>query len=759
MSSDTSQRQPLDPSVVLRLNQRQLTHRRALSTDGSVTQKMRLPAWAKISKKGSEGLEISMNRSGFEDRYDETTLRPKPPSLTKITIARNSGVGYSINLAITITVEFEVYSYEEFNKYAKAYLRRDQKNPIKLEWGNVGSFSSRGLTRHVLGGMYIVTGGYTTTPSNTFVCTFKAIAAAESIGGLSMFISGDLIDRFKDTNNTINGQSVGSTSEHKVKGLADIVNLHLLVTGDNSIINIPQDGYEVPNTSPALAQYLKGNKIGKVYIPGPEMDPNSNSSKGNIPNPKKGPDGQQLLEYVTLEYIIGLLQVGVLDYYNDELKRNSQNEGAGFKLKFAEVNGEEDPYSIIPTSPVSFIFKSCNPREVLFLGSDCGRYVTTTNRGQNFEVNLTDNLTAVTLEGTSYKIKHRKILISKQVLIDLLVNKLSTVNSTTQQDDNTEHNITVSATSERVLTVQSFLKEHIFTLIERASGGMVKLSLSIDPAVQSEVTNENNEIAANTLRIFDKSVITNKNGLNIWQFDPIAGDGNVFSLQLQADLPRDLLAVALYYQTPTAAGSANKESQGTDSDNSVAQLSSCQKVADSLRIYDEKEGLWPQLITSGFNAEKSNAIMTVLREIMVCISNSQARAATIEDQDLSGFMPVNMTIEMEGIFPVKIGNLFTSTNLPDHQSRKAGMAGICVEVTDVIEKPGIWTTSVRTIVGGVPASVPLANTFIDPDFLEDRWDALNQAINNTINNNAFTPFTPNRLANPQLLNDILNTPR
>lgn len=758
MSSDTSQRLPLDPSVVLRLNQRQLTHRRALNTDGSVTQKMRLPSWAKISKKGSEGLELSMNQAGFDDRYNRTTFRPHPPSLTKVTLTRNAGVGYSINLSITITVEFEVYSYEEFNRYAKAYLRRDQKNPIKLEWGNVNSFSSRGLTRHVLGGMYIVTGGYTTTPSNTFICTFKAIAAAESIGGLPMFISGDLVNRFKDTNNTINGQSVGSTSEHKVKGLADIVNLHLLVTGDNSIINIPQDGYEVPNTSPALAQYLRGNKIGKVYIPGPEMDPNSNSSKGNIPNPKKGPDGQQLLEYVTLEYIVGLLQVGVLDYYNEELNRTLQNEGAGFKLKFAEVNGEEDPYSLIPT-PVPFLFKSCNPREVLFLGSECGTYLTTTNRGQDFEVNLTDNLKAVTIQGSfpglAYKIKHRKILIGKQVLIDLLVNKLSTVNSTTQQDDNTEKNITVSATSERVLTVKNFLEEHIFSLIDKASGGMVKLSLSIDPAMQSEVTNENNEIAANTIRIFDKSVITNKNGLNIWQFDPIAGDGNVFSLQLQADLPRDLLAVALYYQTPTAAGSANKESQGTDSDNSAAQLTSCAKVAQSLLVQDEKEGLWPQLITSGFNAEKSNAIAAALREIMVCISNSQAQAATIEDQDLTGFMPVNMTVEMEGIFPIKIGNLFTSTNLPDHQSRKAGMAGICVEVTDVIEKPGIWTTSIRTIVGGIPPTVPLANTFIDPDFLEDTWDKLNQ----TINNNAFTPFSPNRLANPQLLTDILNRPR
>lgn len=755
MSNGDPFRQPLHPTVASRLNQRQITHRRALSADGSVTQKMRLPAWAKISKKGSEGLELSMNQAGFDVRYDKTTLRPQPPSLTKVTITRDSGRGYALNLTFTVTVEFEVYSYEEFNKYAKAYLRRDQKNPIKLEWGNVNSFSGRGLIQHVLGGMYIVTGGYTTTPSNTFVCTFKAIAAAESISGLPMFNSGDLINRFKDNNNTINGQSVGSTSEHKVKGLADIVNLHLLVTGDNSIINIPQDGYEVPNSSPALTQYLRGNKIGKIYIPGPEIDTNSEPSKGNTTEPKKGPNGQQLLEYVTLEYIIGLLQVGILDYYNEELNRTLQNDGAGFKLKFAEVDGDEDPYSIIPT-PVPFLFKSCNPREVLFLGSECGKYLTTTGRGQNFEVNLSDNLTAATLEGTFYKIKHRKILISKRVLIDLLVNKISTINSTTQQDDNKEKNITVSATSERVLTVQNFLEEHIFSLITKASGGMIKLSLSIDPAMQSEVSNENNIKASNTLRILDKSVITNKDGIRVWQFDPIGGDGNLFSFQLQADLPRDLLAVALYYQMPTAAGSANKESQGTDSDNSAAQLTSCQKVAQSLLVQDEKEGLWPQFISTGFNAEKSQAIEAALTEIMVCISNSQAQVTSLGDQDLSGFMPVDMTMEMEGIFPIKLGNLFTSTNLPDHQSLKAGMAGICVEVTDVIEKPGIWTTSARAKVAAVPVGITLENTFIDPEEpLKDTWDIVNQ----TINNNAFTPFTPNRLANPQLLTDILNRPR
>jgi len=119
-------------------------------------------------------------------------------------------------------------------------------------------------------------------------------------------------------------------------------------------------------------------------------------------------------------------------------------------------------------------------------------------------------------------------------------------------------------------------------------------------------------------------------------------------------------------------------------------------------------------------------------------------------------MAVDMTMETEGIFQRKLGNIFSSTNLPDHQSLKAGMAGICVEVTDVIEKPGIWTTSARAKVAAVPVGITLENTFIDPEEpLKDTWDIVNQ----TINNNAFTPFTPNRLANPQLLTDILNRPR
>lgn len=744
MASDLF-RQPFESSVASRLNARWNTHRKALRSEmPSPEHKQRLPAWARLTKEGTDlSIEMGQEYIFFTERYEQTHFRPNVPSLTQISITRDSGRGYNINLALTVTVEFEVYTYEQFNQYAQEFLRRDQFNPIKLEWGNVETYSGRGLLKHTLGGMFIVSGGYSTTPSNTYICTFKAIAAAEAIKGFDIYKIGNIVERLNDTLKEINSQTIGSTSTHEYNGIADVINTHFLVTGETTLTD-GMKSIEVPSTSPAISKYLKGGTIGAVYKPSPEMDMNTEETKDNNQSSKIGSNSQRL-EYMTLEYLVALLQVGVLDYYNDSLGF-AKDSNARYRLTFSDTTEDETSYSIIPQDAVSFLFKSCNPRDILFLGEGCGTYLTTTNpsRGQDFEENISSNLKAVTRENGGYKINHRKILISKAFVLDLLVSDVSSTYNSNQASNKSQLDTTANRTSERRLTVRTFL-DNVFAAIAKASGGFVGLSLQINRGSQDNVTNLDFK-APCIMQITDSSFNSKVGDIRVWEFDPLIGDGNLLTLQLTADLARDLLDVALWQNTKTNSGTANKEQTKIGGIQLTRQQVDCLLAANALTVQDEKKGLWSQFITSGFSTEKGNAIASKLEELTVCISNSQARKET--PPEINGFMPVRLTADMEGIFPIRIGNLFSSTNLPEHQKlKKNGIAIVCTQVTDTIAKPGVWTTQIQGMMTALPKNTPYLNQF-DTSGISSLTDTLTSARSVIANN----PF--NR---PAL--DILGRPR
>jgi hypothetical protein len=656
-------RQPLDGSVLSRLIARKATHTTAKNSKDAGDKgdhKRRLPAWAKVTK---GDLELVMNRDGFQKRYSGTNLRPQEPSLQRISITRDAGRGYNINLALTITVDFEVFTYEQFERYAEAFLRRDPNVPIQLEWGNIETYNGRGKTNHTLGEMYVVSGGFTTTGMNTYKCTFRAIAPAEGIKNFDIYQALEI-----ETDDKVNSQIAGETQRNKAQSLSQLVNTHFLKTG---VTALTKGSFELVT--------VNGKTAGVLFDPPASLDPSnySNTGKQTSPNHTNAP---RILEYVTLEYIVDLLQEYVVGYYN-ELGPIT------YKLTFGDT--EENERSKTAIADTSIKFKSCDPIKVLFLGEDCGNYTLTNGTGKNFEEGVNDSLKAVKIEGSSYIIDHKKILINKHTFLEKLLGPAADEIGSTQLTATKIADLSSNLLSDKRLPIRNFLQD-LFNVIYNASGGFVNLSFQVDREYQDSVNSKVNE---HKLKIYDASYVTGEQDGTVWEFDPLRGDGNVLDMEVKAELARDVLDMALWYSYETASGTANVEATELGTQQAQRQKKECDKAKSKLTDPYPEEGSWTMFIQQAFNTEHGSNVKNKLSKIRTCVSNAQA-LEPVQSQKVAGFMPSRMSVKMEGVFPVKIGNLVSSTNLPSYQKIKNGMALAVIAVTDIIEAPGRWTTDI-----------------------------------------------------------------
>jgi len=174
--------QPFNIQVKGVLEKRKRMHQQMVAgaKDPTGNYKKRYPAWARVSING--GPTIETKKVDFIGRYDQNTLRPITPSLKKLTIKRLTASAERLNLTVEVDIEFEVYTYEQFEQYSANYLRRRADwEPITIEWGFLDDYNERAQTSNVLRGARILAGGWSITERNTWICTCRAIAPAASL--------------------------------------------------------------------------------------------------------------------------------------------------------------------------------------------------------------------------------------------------------------------------------------------------------------------------------------------------------------------------------------------------------------------------------------------------------------------------------------------------------------------------------------------------------------------------------------------------
>lgn len=667
-------RQPLDGSVRSRLEARKETHlkMRGGGSDPTGDQKRRLPAWARISIPGSSAPPIEANLQGYEGRYRANIdNRPRDASLKSLSIKRVTGKGESFNLTLEIDVEFEVFNFDDFQVFASAYLRREpDRKPLKIEWGNGSTFGGRGKVSHSIEGAMVVAGGYSNTELNTYVCRFNAIGPAQSLVNLDI-LSCDLMHIFKNQK-FIYGEGALFSSNEKVSNLINKI-VYDLQQGGKTRTDDAGEG-----TEPVSPGMNDGKPVGKIYdkFQGGGIL-NINNILNNMTNrsEEKTGVGSDMHEYVSLEYLVDLINKSIIKITNTKC-----NDKFSFEIIF-----DEKPYSYVPSHILGNKFRSADPVAVLFLdGSNSGNYENTWISGKNFEIGGTYFSDCVNVANKT--VNHKKILISRKIVATYLSDKLEKLNEAREESKKSSNN-SIDRINDVTLSLREFF-QYIFSRISKASGNYVNLSFMF-PDITKKKNREMHKII-----ITDAFSISNSKPF-IHEFDPFTGDGNCLSLVVEGKLPSDLVGLSLIQGIGEGSGTAGKLSEEKDYIESV--LEEFNTLLLKLTSPIEEYGVFAQMAKKDFSEDTIADACSTLAEFKKVHNSLMILNSSMEGPfTFTEYFDLEMKVEMEGIFPVIAGNVFTSSNLPKFAKPDNGIGFVVMDVEDKIDATGVWTTIIST---------------------------------------------------------------
>lgn len=638
--------------------------------DPSGDYKRRLPAWARITMPNTKYPSLESNLGGYEQSYDhQDTNRPIKAMLKSLSIKRVTGKAEKMNLTLEIDVEFEVFSFDEFVTYSKAYLRREKdRNPITIEWGNGSDYGGRGRVSNKIVGAYVIAGGYSNTELNTYICRFNAIGPASAIANLDV-LSCDISYIFP--NQVFNYGSLLYTGTENVSSLITKI-MYDLQEGGSKRTSQFSDGYE-----PKSVGMAGGNPIGKIYkyFPGSNAFMAFISSFMNSKEERTG-IGSDAHEYISLQYLVDLINKTIIKATNDK---------CGNKFKFRISFEKEHPFSSVPASKLGNKFRSGDPTSVLFLGRGSGNYKNNAGHGKDFEIG-----------GSFFKsncflgdrIAHRYILISRRFVVDELHLKFQELNTAREESTKNKTNKT-DRISDVTYSIKEFF-ETIFSRISRCSGNFVNLSFRLpDPTKIDDKFQLQELIITDALAVSDKPH-------PLFELDPIKGDGNSLSLVVEGKLPTDLVDLALVTGIREGSGTSGKISEDTEYPDNVDK--EYKSIIKKLTSTDEKTGVYARMAKKDFSEDTIADACSSLAEFKKTHNAIEVIRGTSTKGGFSfmEYFDLEMKVEMEGTYPIIAGNVFTSTNLPDFARPSNGIGFVVMDVEDKIDATGVWTTSIST---------------------------------------------------------------
>lgn len=660
--------QDFDPEVLGRFQARKALHIRMRNGGIDLTgnQKRRLPAWARISMQGAP--DIVMTKDGYDGRYRANIdNKPSKASLTSVSLQRVTGQAPKLNLVLEINIEFEVYTYDAFETYAEHYLRRNpDRNALTIEWGNGESFDGRGSVYHKIEGAAVVSGGYTNTDLNTYNCKIFAIGPAQALVDIDV-LSCDVTYIFKGQKFYYGMDLLGS--REPVTSLVTKMMYDLQKGGETRTENF-EDGEE-----PTSKGMNGGKPVGKVY----EKFEGSGISRlfENLTNrsEEKSGIGSDAHEFVSLEYIVDLINKTILKTVNDK---------CGNKYQF-EIDFQPNDlyYSFVPTSELGGNFRSADPTTVLFLGgNNSGLYKNNAGDGKDFKVGGTYFNDCI----TGNKANHKKILIARHTIASQLFEtsqKINDAKEKEQKDTKTGSN----RLSDINYALQDFF-DFIFKRILTASGGYINLSLRGEDYTKER----SNSSQPFKLIIYDALVARAKP--TYFEFDPIKGDGTSFSVVVDGKLPENkTLQIALLPGTGEGSGTSGLLSQ--DQEAIVELTKKVAELKEKLTSTDEEKGVYARMAKKNFSEDTVNDAISSLSEYKKDFNALKILTKTpTSGYSFTEYFDLELKVETEGIFPVIAGNVVTSTNLPKFARPENSIGFAVMNVEDKIEAPGVWTTSI-----------------------------------------------------------------
>lgn len=591
---------------------------------------VRNPAWCKVT---ANGVSVPEAANTFQQLY-QTDFKVGP-ILNQCTIRHIGDLG----LLIEIDAEIQCHTRSQFERIEDAYCKHQTE--VKVEFGYAPAYPDTGegyTSQGKLEKCQVAKFAFNATPEGFWVVKFTAIAPAAALTQLE--ISTKIADDLLSGKKYKAGKVFGSDKMLPVTGLMELMTYHAQGNGQFAVDQLQKDPGEAIYISDSPAGRLGhavivskkhlmsgieslGTKVVSFFSPGNQVT--------ETPN---------IVVYYTLEYFVNVINSYILASHAKKVNSDVPNAATASKLKI-----KFDPE--LSFSYVNAKFQSAYPTGVLILGdnggSKCGNYLNSEGKGRDFEKVLrASDVKAIQSDpygSQRYQVDLRKILIERDILFDALQLEYTKPNAATKVDPKQ-----TTEGGQRLFDV--FGK--VFTKISEASGGAIKLRLSMHPMAFS-----------NPDQMYEMYVFDENNGYTnerkCFVFDPIDYDGSTRSCTLTSGVGSEEYQGKIFSDIKKSSDPVNwatlkRGDKDTQLPSRKTQYNQCVQQLDKLIRNPGPLG------ESRFDVIHMNAIQEALSSMRVCASEGKK-------VDLPIYPGLGIDIEIDGVWGFLPGNAISTTQL------------------------------------------------------------------------------------------------
>lgn len=632
------------------------------------TGRIRNNAWVRVQQGSNGNVLLPVATSGFTSTYDPTGTNRAAPTLGNVSIKLEGEAG-SLRRA---EVEYRCYDKPSFEDLEDKLLK--PKSEVTISYGYAGPDSPSKGGSHVF---RVYDYSFKITKEGYFDCKFKAVGK----GGTYTEVDISTAVQNLPTGKVFVANYDGINEKAAVQSIMDYIDydIQTILKELDDYVFDPPDGSGGELTG-------KRGHFGTCVAPS-SYEPPAGSGL-NV-----GYTVSDQLIYITLEAFVKIINRFVLLPFNKQKKRMI----IAFHRKYSRLSYEFEGIKVFSADPISMLFPyKSGAEENLYtdvegLGRSTNRKKgkrmssikasgrppeSKTDRHSRLDAGLWEVKGIPTIDGNDGSPKG--ILLSRDFLRQIYNSFTDDTLDTTKDKDDTEP---------ASIKIEPLFKK-IFARIKEASGGAWDLYLEQD----EDGIKKDPEF----IYIVNKKAPIDVSTVTPLQLDPIGGVNGIRELEIQAKVPKAVVAKA-FIGTEKTSNETEHTMSAINQDTESDPKKKLPKTAAELS-FEARRGL----VMSGYDSDAVNTAKGNLKTIIENLNREDAvKAGQIADEvDLSKMpFPLEFTCTLDGVEGFKFGDTLSSSYLPKRYTTENNGTKVVFTVTSFEHKfqNNDWTTVVSAI--------------------------------------------------------------
>jgi hypothetical protein len=577
------------------------------------------------------GGSLPQNTVPWSDTYKQGRHRKPSPSLKSVELAFNAPEGNALSVEAKFVIK--IFTKDDFDEIVNTLCK--QGTLLTFKWGydvpyGTGQNGSGGYSGRSISGFKISTYTFNTEVDGTYVIEGTATGPALAISGLNA--------NYQIRPGTKPREYLNDGQRYPVTGIVELLTFWAQGNGKKSIDEM-QDGDVLIVPSGRQSDGTE-QAMGSIMIFDSEHLEQSGVSAwvgrqiASLQKTNNELNSTNNIIYISLETLVGLFNTEVLPMYTTTTTTVPRStDFSKLKLQFD------------PTLSFSYIdnnIRSAYPTRVLIMGPMHGDYKNNKGNGKNFWEDAKNKSAVNSIagnDGTRTKIDLKKIFIERSIILAAL-------------DSTTDNKGGASTIDNRVhrdasINVNEFFNK-IFQEIKASTGDRISLTLSMHP----EVFDANDSKAYN-LYVFDETNGYDPPPKDVWEFDPIDGDGVTRTFTIKSEMGSQNYQLS-QFNGPSTTNDAMAKADGIKALVDTSRSVSRDKAINDINNIIKVKG---QLGDSAFD----EVHMQALKSAFVTLKDSEPGKETYNNLV---FIGLGCDVELDGIWGIGPGSGIWSTQMP-----------------------------------------------------------------------------------------------